>query len=101
MTEEKNRIESSVGCVKTEARMSEAIGFIMSDSVRNQDKDSALISMAYAGKLQRDFVLRYTFEHIEERGLSNRSLFARFGQCERSERVRTERTTNMVRASLF
>lgn len=66
MTEEKNRIESSLGFVKTETKFNEAICFIMSDSVRNQDKDSALISMAHAGKLQRDFVLKYTFEHMEE-----------------------------------
>lgn len=66
MTEEKNRIESSLGYVTTEPKLQESIAFIMSDSVRNQDKDSALISMAYAGRLQRDFVLKYTFENIEE-----------------------------------
>lgn len=52
--------------MKTEEKLKEAVAFIMSDSVRNQDKDSALIWMAHAGKLQRDFVLKYTFENIEE-----------------------------------
>jgi len=66
LTEEKNRLESSLGFVKTEDKLIEAVAFIMSDSVRNQDKDSALIWMAHAGKRQRDFVLKYTFENIEE-----------------------------------
>ena len=66
MTEEKNRLESSLGFVNTDEKLKEAVAFIMSDSVRNQDKDSALIWMAHAGKLQRDFVLKYTFENMEE-----------------------------------